>query len=284
MTKMPFSPGAHGAPSGVTTFASIPASGTPDEPGLIGRSATPYGLPTTGPPVSVCQSWSMTGAVREDLSLQPLPRGRVQDLAGGEEALERRTVVLARGIDAVAHQQARRRRRREHAAHPVHRDDPVEGLRVRVVQRALVRDRGAADEQRREHDVAVADDPADVGGRPPDVLGEAEHPARHRVHVDLVAAVRVHRELRLRGGGARGEDVGRLVRLHVLRLVALAVPERQEVATTACAVVRATPAVRTRGGSSTARSLTRPSSSFSGSGGDGAGAHCCRWRRLLDHR
>ena len=55
MTKIPFSPAAQGSPSGVSTTASIPASGTPEEPALIGSVAMPYGLPTIGPPVSVCQ-------------------------------------------------------------------------------------------------------------------------------------------------------------------------------------------------------------------------------------
>ena len=35
-TMMPFSFGAHGSPSSVTTAASMPGSGMPAEPGLIG--------------------------------------------------------------------------------------------------------------------------------------------------------------------------------------------------------------------------------------------------------
>ena len=60
-TMMPFSPTAHGSPSGVTTAASMPGIGMPAEPGLIGSRLMPYGLPNTGPPVSVCHMWSMTG-------------------------------------------------------------------------------------------------------------------------------------------------------------------------------------------------------------------------------
>ena len=54
MTMIPFSPAGSGWPSGVTTAASMPGSGMPAEPGLIGSRSMPYGLPNTGPPVSVC--------------------------------------------------------------------------------------------------------------------------------------------------------------------------------------------------------------------------------------
>ena len=85
-----------------------------------------------------------------------------------------------------------------------------------MVERALVCDGGGADEERREDDVAVPDDPTDVARRPPDVtLAKAKHPLRHRIDVDLITAVRVHRELRLGGGAARREDVRRLVRLEL---------------------------------------------------------------------
>ncbi len=61
MAKIPFSPGPHSAPSGVTTRASMPGSGIPDDPGLMGSIPSPQGLPTMGPEVSVCHMWSMTG-------------------------------------------------------------------------------------------------------------------------------------------------------------------------------------------------------------------------------
>ena len=53
-TMMPFSPAAHGLPSVDTTAASMPGSGIAADPGLIGSMPSPYGLPNTGPPVSVC--------------------------------------------------------------------------------------------------------------------------------------------------------------------------------------------------------------------------------------
>src|SRR6266536_2469302 len=101
--------------------------------------------------------------------------------------------------------------------------------RTAVVEGALERERGAARQQRRVDDVAVADDPADVGGGPPDVaLVQAEAPAPHRVDVHLVPAVDVHRELRLRRGARGGEDERRLVRLHLHPVAALARGARQE--------------------------------------------------------
>ena len=51
---MPFSPAAHGVPSSATTAASMPGNGIADDPGLIGSMPRPYGLPNTGPLVSVC--------------------------------------------------------------------------------------------------------------------------------------------------------------------------------------------------------------------------------------
>ena len=51
---IPFSFGPHGSPSIVTTAASMPGSGIVADPGLIGSRSMPYGLPKTGPPVSVC--------------------------------------------------------------------------------------------------------------------------------------------------------------------------------------------------------------------------------------
>ncbi len=51
---MPFSPAAQGSPSGDTTAAWMPGSGIAAEPGLIGSMPMPYGLPNTGPLVSVC--------------------------------------------------------------------------------------------------------------------------------------------------------------------------------------------------------------------------------------
>ncbi len=88
---------------------------------------------------------------------------------------------------------------------------------VRIIERPLEHHRRAAGEQRRVDHVAVADDPADVGRRPPDVGRlQPEAPPPHAEDVDLVAAVGVDRQLRLGGRPRRGQDEGRLVRLHRL--------------------------------------------------------------------
>ena len=88
--------------------------------------------------------------------------------------------------------------------------------RARVVERALEHHRGAAGQERRVHHVAVADDPADVGGRPPDVGRlQPEAPPAHAGDVHLIAAMRVHGQLRLRRRAGRGENQGRLVGLHL---------------------------------------------------------------------
>ncbi len=65
-----------------------------------------------------------------------------------------------------------RGRRGEQRLDPVLGDHPPERARVgRADRLALVEHRGRADDQRRVDDVGVADDPADVGGSPPDVAG-----------------------------------------------------------------------------------------------------------------
>ena len=138
--------------------------------------------------------------------------------------------MLPRGHGPVSHQQAGRGRRGEDAGDLVLLDELVGTFRARMIERALVGDRRAADEEGREHDVAVADDPTDVARRPPHVVGaEGEHPLRHRIDVDLIAAVRVHGELRLRGGAARREDVGGLVRLERDVRIVVAATAREEV-------------------------------------------------------
>ena len=71
-----------------------------------------------------------------------------------------------------------------------------------MIEPAFIRDRRAAGDERRIHDVAVSDDPTNVRSRPPDVVFlEAEDPFAHRVDVDLVPTMSMHGELGL-GRGA----------------------------------------------------------------------------------
>src|SRR3989442_1765583 len=169
-------------------------------------------------------------AVLERVPLEPFPGRGVEDLARAEDALERGEVALAHRRGAVAHEEAHGRRRREDPGDAVPLDDRVGRVDGRMVERALVGDRRAADEKRREDDVAVTDDPADVARRPPDVvLAQTEHPLAHRVDVDLVAAVRVDGELGLRRRAVRREDVRGLVGLELDVRIGLAGALREEV-------------------------------------------------------
>src|SRR5207247_9864169 len=85
---------------------------------------------------------------------------------------------------SVAHEKARCGRRRKHSGHPISLDDGIERLGAGMIESAFVGDRRTAQEERREHDVAVTDDPPDVAGRPPHVaLAHPEHPFRHRIDV-----------------------------------------------------------------------------------------------------
>ena len=169
-------------------------------------------------------------AIFEHFSLQPLPHRGIEHLAGADDALHRAQVEPPRHVGAVAHQQPRGGGRREYAGDPVVLDEAVERVRLGKVERPLVGNGGAAEQQRGVDDVAVADDPADVRRRPPHVVGpQPEHPVAHAADVDLVRTVGVYHQLR-RGGGARGgQDVGRIVGLHHGMGVVLPCGERQEV-------------------------------------------------------
>jgi hypothetical protein len=78
-------------------------------------------------------------------------------------------------------------------------------------------------------DVAVTDHPSDVGRGPPHIaLAQAEDPISHGVDVDLVAAVRMDRQLRPGRGARGGQDERRLVGLQPLDLSAVAARASQE--------------------------------------------------------
>ena len=183
---MPFSPVAHGVPSSETTAASIPGSGIAADPGLIGSKPRPYGLPNTGPLVSVCHMWSMTGTRPPRIVFCSQSQAGGLSTSPAQTTRSRREWSIAeQRLVAVAHQHADGGRRREDAgdAELLDRRPPV-GVGVRVIERALECDRRAPDEQRRVDHVAVADDPTDVGRRPPDVgRPQAKAPFPHRDHV-----------------------------------------------------------------------------------------------------
>ncbi len=169
-------------------------------------------------------------AVLEDGLLEPLPGRRVQHLAGTEHPLEPGQVVAPRNVLAVAHEQADGRRRGEHAGHAFPLDDRPRRVGVRMIERALEGDRRRSGDQWRIDDVAVADDPTDVRGRPPRLAcPQAEHPVAHRRDVDPVAAMAVDRELRLGRRAGRREDEGGIARCRVGRTGILRFTLREQV-------------------------------------------------------
>ena len=100
---------------------------------------------------------------------RPLRGRRIATLAGEEQRLEFAQVIggqqLALGVLLL--DRAHRGRRGEQHFDPVLRDHPPERAGIRRADRlAFVHDAGAAAQQRRVDDVAVADHPADIGGRP----------------------------------------------------------------------------------------------------------------------
>src|SRR5208337_3468468 len=108
--------------------------------------------------------------VLENLLLQPFPRRRVQNLARAEHPLEILVIDVPEWSIAIAHQQSHRGWRGENAAHAIllHQGFP-RAFRSRMVERTFEGDRGRTRNQRRVHNVAVTDNPSDVGGGPPDI-------------------------------------------------------------------------------------------------------------------
>ena len=91
-------------------------------------------------------------------------------------------------------------------------DDVPEAILVREVGRAFVHHRRGAVHERAVDDVAVAGDPADVGGAPVDVVvAQIEDQARRVLRLHRVAARRVDHALGLAGGARRVEDEQRVL-------------------------------------------------------------------------
>ena len=112
---------------------------------------------------------------------------------------------------------ADRGRRRVEDGDLVLLDDLPEAGRAGIGRDALEHHRGGAVGQRAVDDVAVAGDPADVGGAPVDVAVVVVEDVLvgHR-GVDEVAAGRVHDALGLAGGAGGVEDEQRVLGVHRL--------------------------------------------------------------------
>ena len=162
-----------------------------------------------GQPVSVCHQLSTTGTPS---SLgRPLVGVRVEPLAGQEQRPEGTEVVSCQQppLRVLLLDGPDRRGSGEQRLDAVLGDDPPEGARVRRTHRLpLVEHGGGTGDQRRVHDVGVADDPADVGRGPPDLAGvhvvDVRQGPRHR---HRVAAVVADDPLGLAGGARRVEHV-----------------------------------------------------------------------------
>ena len=139
---------------------------------------------------------------------------RVQALAGQEQVAQRSDVVGVEkcSVRVLLLHRADCGGRGEQCRHAVFGDHPPQRTGVRGADRlAFVEHGGAAGEQGAVDDVGVADDPADVGGRPEDFTGVGvvdvlQGPAQR----DRVAAVVAHHALGAAGGAGGVEDVERV--------------------------------------------------------------------------
>ena len=143
---------------------------------------------------------------------------RIAALAGEEQRLELAEVVRGQqfSLRVLLLDRAHRGRRGEQHFHPVLREHPPERAGIgRADRLAFVHDAGAAAQQRRVDDVAVADHPADIGRRPVNVAGldAVDHP--HRVpQRHRVAAVVAHHAFGRAGRAGGVENIQRIGRRH----------------------------------------------------------------------
>ena len=141
---MPFSPGAHGLPSSVTTAASMPGQRDRRRPRLDRQHAEAVRVAEHRAARSrsaTCDRSPARGR-RESCSAAS-PRRAVEHFAGTDDALEARVIDREQRLVAVAHQHADRGRRREDAgdAELLDRRTPV-GVR-RADSRARPRTRSS---------------------------------------------------------------------------------------------------------------------------------------------
>ena len=157
-----------------------------------------------------------SGARADDLAV-PAPRLGVDRLAHRAEQPDRGEVELLRDVAAPLHEGADRGRRGVEDRHLEVLDDPPPAALVRG---ALVHHLRAAVGQRAVDDVAVAGDPADVGGAPVDVVVlDVEHRPVGVGREQQVAAGGVQHALGLPGGAGGVEDEQRVLAVVQLRLV-----------------------------------------------------------------
>ncbi len=216
MTRLPSHGPSRRWPSPSTIAGWTPKNGRVAEPGLSrdragqrrDQDAAGLGLP---PGVDD------RAAPLADHVVVPEPGLGIDRLADRAEQLQ----ALARGlldrIVAVPHQGADRGRRGVDDLHLVLVDDLPEARDGRVVRHALEHQRDRAVGERAIDDVAVAGDPADVGGAPVDVaVVVVEHVLVGQRDVDQIAAGGVQHALGLAGRARGVEDEQRVLGVHRL--------------------------------------------------------------------
>jgi hypothetical protein len=146
--------------------------------------------------------------------LGPFHGVRIGALAGEEQSAELRHVVARQQlrVRVLSLDGAERGRRRQHGNDAVLGDHAPHRAGIGCADRlALVKDRGAAMEQRRIDNIAVAHHPADIGGRPPHLARIDAVEVLHRpFERDHVAAIVAHYALRLAGRAGGINDVERI--------------------------------------------------------------------------
>ncbi len=156
-------------------------------------------------------------AVFADHAVVPLPGFRIDRLADGAEQAQRFARGLLHRRVARLHQRADRGRRGVDDVDLVLVDHFPETRHARIVRHALEHQRDGAVGERAVDDVAVAGDPADVGGAPVDVaVVIVEHVLVRDRGVDEIAAGGVQHALRLAGRARGVEDEQRVLRVHLL--------------------------------------------------------------------
>ncbi len=147
---------------------------------------------------------------------RPVQGVGVGAFAGEEQVLERRQVVLAHleRVRVLALDGAERGRRGEQHLDLVVGDHPPEGPGIgRAHRLAFVDDRRAAVKQRGVDDIGMADDPADIRGRPVHIAGLDVVDVLHGpLERHQMAAIVADHALRLAGGAGGVEDVERIGR------------------------------------------------------------------------
>ncbi len=156
-------------------------------------------------------------AVVADHVVVPLPGFRIDRLADGAEQAQRFARGLLHRVVAALHQRADGGRRGVEDVDLVLVAHFPEARGGRIVRHALEHQADGAVRERPVDDVAVAGDPADVGGAPVDVaVVIVEHVLVRDRGVDHVAAGGVQHALRLAGRAGRVEDEQRILRAHLL--------------------------------------------------------------------